>query len=1761
MKLSLKQFALIIALLGGFATAQQVSQVATGTPSFASFGGGPFDSVNLGNLNMHFTIPILHKAGRGVPFSFDLAYDSSIWNPVTSNGVTQWTPTPNFGWQTGSPFGYITYSVSSWTCTYQPPPPYIGPPVLAYTVYQYQNWTFVDRAGTTHPFALASPGYTSYWNGGTVANTNCSAVPTTYPSGTGTSTDGTSYLISIVNVSTPTVTARNGTQVGQTTFIDTNGNKISSNNSGQYFDTLSSTVPVLTVSGTAPSPTTFTYTAPSGAQASYRMNYVNYTVATAFGFGADSSPIREYGPLAKYLVDTIQLPDGTEYKFSYEAGPSGCALQNGTSSCVTGRIASLTLPTGGAITYTPYIGGLHGTGINRDGSTAGLTRMLSPTASCAGTIPTGCWQYLRSLTGSGTPGPGSTWTTTVTDPVGNQSFMNFVEDSTTTTATTTATYSMYETQRQVYQGTISSGHILLTTNACYNTNFTNCNTASVHSPITKTDRYAQPAGGSTRLTETTFNSSGLVTDTKEYDYGAVTGAAPGNTNLIRETVTTYASLGNNILNRPASTIVYDWSSGSQVKIASNTYGYDQTGVTGTSGTPQHVAVSGSRGNVTTITTSSNSTSTLTKTFTYYDTGTPKVATDVIGAQTTFVYGTTPQGNSTISCGNSFVTTINEPLGLSRAITWNCTGGVSTQLQDENLNYTSADYSTDANFWRPASVTDQMNNQSTLSYSPTSVESALQNFNGGTSASDSLSTVDGFGRPVFGQRLQAPGSSNYDTVETDYNNLGQPYRFTMPYTALASPSSQNTTIAATTRTYDALGRVLTIIDGGGGTVNYTYTANDVLQKVSGTPNGTQAFQKQFEYDGLGRLRSVCEMSGTLPGVGTCAQNTAQTGYWTKYTYDALGHLLTVAQNAQVTTGQQNRSFTYDWLGRLMTETNPESGLMTYIYDTATSTCGSGTAPGFLVEKVDNAGVHTCYGIDLLGRVNHMFAAGTNSGCKNFIYGEVSNNGMPIQNGKTRVVEAVLDLNCNGGHDIDEYFSYDKRGQVTDVWESTPHSGGYYHTTAGYWANGALNTLSLLNSSGAALIPQITYKLDSEGRTNLVNAASGQNPVTNVTYSPGNSNGPLGTLEAVRFGSADNDVFTWDNNTGRMKSYNFNVNSSADKGTLTWSANGTLTKLVINDQIPGTSDSQTCTYGYDDVQRVSNVTCGTFWVQNFTYDSFGNISKNVPPGDGGLSFLPTYWTSPPTNQFSAIPGIPAPYYDAKGNLTKDNLNTYTWDGFGQMATATPSGGSTVSVTYDALGRMVENNAGGSYTEFVYGPSGKIAKCNGQTLVKAFVSLPGGAKAIYTTAWLQYYRHSDWLGSSRLTSTASRTMYSSAAYAPFGEQYATYPSVGAADASYTGQDSDTVSSLYDFPARRQSSSQGRWISPDPAGRAAVVLTNPQSWNRYAYVNNNPLRLIDSSGLCGEEVAANRGGVQAHDATCDPPTDGGGGDSGAGGDGGAGGGDAGGGDGGNDSGGLGIDPGCSDANCVTVTAPDPSNDPCVGIGAGIDTNMDNSFLNSYSAQTGAAVAFPYDSSVGEGGGGGIAGGLESVATQAFVSPNGSTAVMANFVQNLTTANKNVVLVLFSGGAQAFNTAVASGAITQDNLNSISQIIYVSPGAPGGFVSTGIPTQSYVGNLLNPTEALVAGTTGGPYPDDGAPTEIPNCGHRLQCDIQSGDIVQLPTSSNCNSASVTGKNEEPTLPPTEKFNPGEEALAEYDKAFVLGEWEVILNPVTGSSD
>ncbi len=66
------------------------------------------------------------------------------------------------------------------------------------------------------------------------------------------------------------------------------------------------------------------------------------------------------------------------------------------------------------------------------------------------------------------------------------------------------------------------------------------------------------------------------------------------------------------------------------------------------------------------------------------------------------------------------------------------------------------------------------------------------------------------------------------------------------------------------------------------------------------------------------------------------------------------------------------------------------------------------------------------------------------------------------------------------------------------------------------------------------------------------------------------------------------------------------------------------------------------------------------------------------------------------------------------------------------------------------------------------------------------------------------------------------------------------------YTGLDQDAINGSDHAWYRNYSTAQSRWLRPDPYN-GSYDLYNPQSFNRYNYVENNPLAFTDSSGLAG--------------------------------------------------------------------------------------------------------------------------------------------------------------------------------------------------------------------------------------------------------------------------------------------------------------------------
>src|SRR5262249_21977740 len=135
-----------------------------------------------------------------------------------------------------------------------------------------------------------------------------------------------------------------------------------------------------------------------------------------------------------------------------------------------------------------------------------------------------------------------------------------------------------------------------------------------------------------------------------------------------------------------------------------------------------------------------------------------------------------------------------------------------------------------------------------------------------------------------------------------------------------------------------------------------------------------------------------------------------------------------------------------------------------------------------------------------------------------------------------------------------------------------------------------------------------------RVTSVTASSGQSPlVSAVTYTSSGTTQPIGSLTQVTFGSSDYDTFSYDPNTGRMNQYKFYVGTTPQTvtGNLTWNTNGSLATLAITDQL-NSANTQTCNYSHDDLSRIASANCGTPWNQTFSFDPFGNITKNATAG---------------------------------------------------------------------------------------------------------------------------------------------------------------------------------------------------------------------------------------------------------------------------------------------------------------------------------------------------------------------------------------------------------------------------------------------------------------------------------------------------------------------------------------------------------------------
>jgi len=154
-------------------------------------------------------------------------------------------------------------------------------------------------------------------------------------------------------------------------------------------------------------------------------------------------------------------------------------------------------------------------------------------------------------------------------------------------------------------------------------------------------------------------------------------------------------------------------------------------------------------------------------------------------------------------------------------------------------------------------------------------------------------------------------------------------------------------------------------------------------------------------------------------------------------------------------------------------------------------------------------------------------------------------------------------------------------------------------------------------------------------------------------------------------------------------------------------------------------------------------------------------------------------------------------------------------------------------------------GSGTTYYVGGLYEKMEAGGVVTTTSYYYAAGQRVAMRTTVGVSTtvtYLHSDHLGSTSLTTDAAGALLARVLYYPYGETRYTEGTLQT-DYGYTGQRNEGpgLGGLMDYGARHYDPYLGRFVSADTI---VPGTEQPQSWNRYAYVRNNPLLYVDPSG-----------------------------------------------------------------------------------------------------------------------------------------------------------------------------------------------------------------------------------------------------------------------------------------------------------------------------
>lgn len=438
-----------------------------------------------------------------------------------------------------------------------------------------------------------------------------------------------------------------------------------------------------------------------------------------------------------------------------------------------------------------------------------------------------------------------------------------------------------------------------------------------------------------------------------------------------------------------------------------------------------------------------------------------------------------------------------------------------------------------------------------------------------------------------------------------------------------------------------------------------------------------------------------------------------------------------------------------------------------------------------------------------------------------------------------------------------FYHDKMGRVARTDKTVVATSTTYTTQSSYDTGGRILNVTYPDNT------TVNYHYNGPIPDQVYNSTT-----SFIQYSTYNS---MGQPANATYGNGVVAQYTYSNSNSACTAQNFRlctalVKQPASLGSIPienaqygYDPGGNITS--ISDTVPS-NGNQTFGYDYQNGQNRLTSATGPYGSATYAYDQLGDMTCNGELSSCNSS-SPNYQYKDSKHLHAVTYGSGTTYvYDSNGNMIVRGGNTLGYDGEDRLISVTTStANSTVNMIYDGDGGRVQKivNGAASYTTTYIGNLYECTTITSTTCIK-YILLGGQRIAVQTVGGTSiYYYHGNQLGSIfAMTDSYGRTT-ETISYLPYGRSVSDIGSMSV-EQKYTSQQFDTETALYFYGARYYDPSLGRFVSADTiVGRA----WDPQSFNRYSYVRNNPINYADPSGhtdlfgYCIDCISTYTGGI----------------------------------------------------------------------------------------------------------------------------------------------------------------------------------------------------------------------------------------------------------------------------------------------------------------